>query len=371
MPYCFGNNPQSDEGIEKVLQSWLNTDSPKPLEALHTWQAMTEACAGKPGFQRVNEQLAAQPIMTTVQHGDLTPWNIRVNQSGAWNVFDWERGESEGVPGWDWFHFVVQTSILTRRQSTERVAHDIEALISSDRFRHYAAKARISDITKPLFLAYLLRQKWVVQPEEGAQATSELYELLSRRWHFHERSTVDSAVEAPAFANGTHANVNGSEPSPQPQASPVRWPWLQACRQNLGWLFVRKNVHVQITRKISLREQLALHWMTVVIAWSMLLGAVALHYFSNPHMVFIPFYLVPCAMLTLMLNRRWGIVAALAAATLGPLVQRIGDSDYAPFSVWVWNSSMRFVVYLMFILLLDRMRLELGPGRGSKANKQA
>ena len=33
-------------------------------------------------------------------------------QDGSWVVLDWERGEPEGLPGWDWFHYVVQTGVL-------------------------------------------------------------------------------------------------------------------------------------------------------------------------------------------------------------------------------------------------------------------
>jgi hypothetical protein len=44
--------------------------------------------------------------------------------------------------------------------------------------------AGICDIIQPLFLAYLLHQKWVIKPRDGRLATAELFEFLFIRWSF-------------------------------------------------------------------------------------------------------------------------------------------------------------------------------------------
>jgi hypothetical protein len=366
MPYCFGKNPRTDEGIGTFLSGWLSSESPVPLESLEAWQTLAAACSEHPGFKALNEALAGRQIATAVQHGDFTPWNIRVDREGKWNVFDWERGEAKGIPGWDWFHFTVQYSILAKRQSPEEVADKVEELISSDRFQKYAAKAGITAIAQPLFLAYLLRQEQVIRPEEGASATSALYELLSRRWHRNGSAGAHFAA-ATVFVNGKrHQPSTGESYGDRAPGKPasVSLSWLRTYRQTVDWLFNRDR---RASNSPSLREQFAMHWVPIMLSWAILAGAATLHYVSNPHMVFTPFYLIPCAMLTLTINWRWGTVVALAAAVAGPLVQRTLDPAYEPFEVVVWNSLMRFLLYLMFVLLLDRVRLEITAPAGSKA----
>ena len=187
MPYCPGDNPPSDQAVSPILRSWLNRGPRRPIKSLKAWQELQAAGGESKDFQILNDILAGQTVQPVIQHGDFTPWNIRLDVAGEWRVFDWECGDLEGMPGWDWFHFVVQTSILVKRHSPQRAAAEVEQLISALQFQDYAEATGIREFARPLLLAYLLRQLWLVKPEAGAATTTALHKLLSNRWRLTEQ----------------------------------------------------------------------------------------------------------------------------------------------------------------------------------------
>ena len=96
-------------------------------------------------------------------------------------VLDWERGDPRGLPGWDWFHFVIQPAILVRKVGIEELILLVETLLSSDAFRAYAQKALIQGFERELLLAYLLHLVEVIRPSEGLKQTCELFNRLNAR----------------------------------------------------------------------------------------------------------------------------------------------------------------------------------------------
>jgi hypothetical protein len=185
MEYFSGKSPDDCAGLEFFFHAWLNSDARVPIESLSTWRTLSaNASHVEPvAWPALNAALMGKKISTTLYHGDFAPWNIRVNAQGKL-AFDWENGCLQGIPGWDWFHFIVQTSILVKRKPTRQIAAEAEQLMRSQRFQKYASMAGICDIIQPLFLAYLLHQKWVIKPRDGRLATAELFEFLFIRWSF-------------------------------------------------------------------------------------------------------------------------------------------------------------------------------------------
>jgi Phosphotransferase enzyme family len=180
--YCSGKSPQTDCGIEKILLAWLRSAPTIPFHRLPAGQRLHAACQADPLYRALRTLLDNQPIKFVVCHGDFSPWNVRVSPAGDWTLVDWERCDLQGIPGWDWFHFEIQSSILRFRFDEERIAHRVEALIRSDRFRAYATAAGINQITKPLVLAYLLHQNRVTMPTDGLRVSLRLQDLLGSRW---------------------------------------------------------------------------------------------------------------------------------------------------------------------------------------------
>jgi hypothetical protein len=138
--------------------------------------------------------------------------------------------------------------------------------------------------------------------------------------------------------------------------------WLSTYRETARWFFSEQRFSEP---KLSWREQIAEHWMTILVSFLLLVTLGTLDFF-NPHLTFLPFYMVPCAFLTLMINWRWGSVAALIAAAIGPAVLSKTDMPFAHPGVLVWNIGMRFVLLHFMILLLDRFRREAASSKSEK-----
>ena len=340
--YFPGNSPVDDAGLEHLFHAWLNPGPFQPLASMQPWRELgTELTRADPGaWQVINTALAGKTVRTTLQHGDFAPWNIRAINAQNLQVYDWERGQLQGIPGWDWFHFVVQTAILARRLSVQRVAAEVEQLVHSNRFRKYAAEAGISDCVQPLLLAYLLHQKWVVKPLDGRVRTSELFELLSARWQM-TRAPAGSLAVAPARSSGSGLRAGAVQQ-------------LRTAAAQLSNLFWEPSLTANAPP--ALRRQLLRHWPVVLLAASLLAGLATAHYFFSTYLLFLPLYLVPCALLTWRIDRRWGALAAAAAAVAGPLIQSAQSVDFRRPEVMVWNMVMRFITLTLCVLFVDQIR---------------
>jgi len=342
--YFPGESPGNDVGMEHLFQAWLNTGSPVRLESLPTWRELDAAAtkADPDNWQAVKKVLAGKTVRTTLYHGDFAPWNVRAVNSQNLRAFDWERGQLEGIPGWDWFHFIIQTSILPKRYSTERVAAEVEQLLHSERFKKYAATAGISDIVQPLLLAYLLNHRWVFKPMEGGRATVALFSFLSAHWQLASAETVPDATSA----------------------RPTRfWPvdmtaihQLRFAAEQWNNLFWEPDLNSSI--KPSPHAQFRDHWPVVLITMLLLTAIATAQFHSNTHLMFLPFYIMVCALITWKIDRRWGALVATVAAVVGPLMMSLRETGSRSLEIVLWNTLMRFIILQMCVLFVDRIHLQ-------------
>jgi hypothetical protein len=347
--YYPGDSPVDDAGLERLFSAWLNPEAPVPVESLAVWHEL-EAKAGTAdpeNWRLVRSRLAGRSLRTTLYHGDFAPWNIRAINTTNLQAFDWERGDLRGIPGWDWFHFIVQTAVLARRLPVERVAAEVEQTLHSDRFNKYAADAGISDLVKPLFLCSLLHQKWVVRPLEGGRTTYELFNLLAVRWQMNLR-----------------AQLNGEYALPPEETPGIGWRaeaalQLRFAVSRLRNLFWEPSLNSQV--RPSMAAQWREHRGLIVAAGGLLAGMILVHCFTNPHLAHLPFYLTPCLLVTWQAGRRWGALFAIVAAVAGPLVKRMKDTDFHPPYVVVWDTCMGLFMLQLCILLFDRMLRQRNP----------
>ncbi len=182
--YAQGGSPRPDRSeaaLAKLLGSWVSPERRIPLSNVPAWRRLADALTGDPIFIRIADKLDGLQIAATVMHGDLAPWNIRAHQ-GVWTVLDWERGEMLGVPGWDWFHFILQRAVLVERRSPRALLFTVDALLCSALFQDYAARARMAGKERALLLAYLLYCTAVLKNTEGSSVTTELCKLLFEQW---------------------------------------------------------------------------------------------------------------------------------------------------------------------------------------------
>ncbi len=181
LKFVQGRSPQptDDSGINRVLRGWLDETRVMPLSEIPTWQRLVAACNSNPDFIRLAARLGNKTFCPTIFHGDFTPWNIKVVEpSGDWVALDWERGELAGIPGWDWFHFRIQSAILVRKLSASDVAIEINRFIDSELFKKFAEAAKIESIKHDLLLAYLFFVTEVEKPSEGLETLKQLLTKL-------------------------------------------------------------------------------------------------------------------------------------------------------------------------------------------------
>jgi hypothetical protein len=133
-------------------------------------------------------------------------------------------------------------------------------------------------------------------------------------------------------------------------------PWLRVYRLLKNWVVNPPSNDPDV--KTSLFKDFREHRLTILTA-AVALGVVAfIHLHANPHLQFILFYWIPCALLALVVNNRWATLFVLICAILSPLIQFDGDMDYRSTGVFVWNFITRFLVLEIMVVTLGRIRKE-------------
>ncbi len=134
-------------------------------------------------------------------------------------------------------------------------------------------------------------------------------------------------------------------------------PWLRTYRRTKRWYNERPAA--TSGERVTLGEQFSSHSVTILTSYLILAIVVAIDYITGPHVALTPFYLIPIAAMTLVINGWWGtltaIISAAAWATTWAAQQPNLESDYG---LVLWNCVMRFMVFEVVVLLLSRIRIE-------------
>ncbi|MEK7780238.1 MAG: phosphotransferase, partial [Verrucomicrobiota bacterium] len=183
LDFCPGESPSLDAEFAPydLLTAWIQPQRKVSLIQLPALRRLQELVTTKPELVALWKNLAEVEVHPAIVHGDFAPWNIKVApRDGSWLVLDWERGERDGVPGWDWFHFVIQPELLVKRRKPEAIAQKLLTFLTSQPFQTYAAAAKIVGHERGLLCAYLAYFTQVVRPSEGCEAAEELLRCLLR-----------------------------------------------------------------------------------------------------------------------------------------------------------------------------------------------
>ena len=184
LDFIAGDSPraQQEDVLPSLLESWVDRKRTVAVSETPDWARLANACAGNNLFPVVAGSLGSREVHPAIHHGDFAPWNIKVYPTGAWTALDWERGELTGIPGWDWFHYVIQSAILVRHLPTSALVQRVEGLLGSEAFQQYAGCGGIVGCERELALAYLLHVVEVIKPSEGLAQTRDLLRALSTCW---------------------------------------------------------------------------------------------------------------------------------------------------------------------------------------------
>ena len=147
--------------------------------------------------------------------------------------------------------------------------------------------------------------------------------------------------------------------------------WLRTYRLFKFWAFS----HDQQSNRTSIEGQIRQHGITICSSFLLWAAIVWLDYATGPDITVGPLYLIPCAMLALVVGRGWASVAALLNAIAITAVKftdnRTHHFDLLMTCILVWNVLMRFAFFQVFVLLLDRIRLELVARNNTKPEFRA
>lgn len=175
----------TDRRVSACVGQWIVPDRKVKIGELPLWGRIEEECKGIADFVRLAEKLAEVEVKPVLFHGDFVPWNIRASrEDGEWVVIDWERGESLGIPAWDWFHFEVQLSVLVRGGEETQIYERLMSLMRSRHFVAYAKDCQVEGILQQLLLLYLLYCKHVLRQTEGVDELQRLYQHLKLDYGF-------------------------------------------------------------------------------------------------------------------------------------------------------------------------------------------
>ncbi|MGH7975618.1 MAG: sulfotransferase family protein [Limisphaerales bacterium] len=133
--------------------------------------------------------------------------------------------------------------------------------------------------------------------------------------------------------------------------------WLMTYRRTKKWF-----MHRHASNSGAIAKEFSGHYITILASCLILIVVAAIDIVTTPQLSLMPFYLIPSAMLALIVNRRWGTLAAVASALIWSCARMIEQPDadfhYAHYGLVLWNCAMRFVVLQFVVLLLNRIRLE-------------
>jgi hypothetical protein len=145
-------------------------------------------------------------------------------------------------------------------------------------------------------------------------------------------------------------------------------PWLRTYRLFKSyWLRAYDGSGRQASLGVLLRQ----HRITVMAGFITLALVAFIDYIIGPEISCGPLYLIPCAVLALVVGRSWATIAALASALSVTLFGEGLENHFHSMltATMMWNVAMRFIFFEIFVLLLDRIRRDLtsetNPRNGS------
>ncbi len=164
LPYISGSTPRlpgSASMIHAVLAKLVRRAESIELGDIRAWQQITDIS--------VRQSVSSRRVNPAIMHGDFAPWNILIDGNGLPHLVDWERGEPVGVPGWDWFHYVVQVECLVKRSRPHKVWQRLQETMADPAFQSYAEKTGIRGIESTILRGYCYHALELLKENRGGE----------------------------------------------------------------------------------------------------------------------------------------------------------------------------------------------------------
>lgn len=253
---------------------------------------------------------------------------------------------------------------------TEQVCREISAFLGVpyDPRMLELNKADLSTIYKAPHHAYLRRgviERQRYTEELVSRPVARKLERYQRRWERLQAGWLKPAAKAdgpePGRFECIYHDVVGRaltfyDSSVRAGFEFLPLAWLRVYRLLKNWVVNPPTGDVD--EKTSLFRDVAEHWQTLLSAGALLAITAYAHVHANPHLMFVLFYGLPCALVALVVGNRWATLFVVAAATISPIIQYDGDPEFQSSAIFIWNLFSRFVLLEVMVLTLGRIRLE-------------
>jgi len=115
----------------------------------------------------------------------------------------------------------------------------------------------------------------------------------------------------------------------------------------------------------SLAEDFTANRFTVLTSGFVITAAVALRMLLPSELSLAPLFVFGCVFPTLVINRRWGTMAALLCAVALSITKI--HIHHAPIHMtsFLWNAAMRFLFFEFYVLLFDGLRIMARDSSGT------
>jgi hypothetical protein len=134
--------------------------------------------------------------------------------------------------------------------------------------------------------------------------------------------------------------------------------WIGTCR----WLkqcFLNQPAQTN-PNHFSWYEEFSANRITFVTSFAALAAALLLHFSLPRYLSEPPLAILGCSFLSLVVNGRWGTIAAIIYCVMLLVVKIYFHIEPLGMAVLLWNCFMRFLFLEIFVVLFDLVRRQAG-----------
>ncbi len=106
----------------------------------------------------------------------------------------------------------------------------------------------------------------------------------------------------------------------------------------------------------SWHQEFSTHWITILTTCAVFAGIVTLRFIVPSPMSFWPLFIIVCIIPAVVINRRWGTIAAIVCTITISLMRIFLDIEPFQALVFLWNFIMRFLFFETYVVIFDYIR---------------